>query len=131
MTNHKKLFLDDERDPYKVTWVDMPLGPWEVVRSYEEFVGWMTKNGVPSFVSFDHDLGPEAMRRVTTLKDNPLYDHTKLKEKTGYHCSLWLVEYCLEHKIKIPNYQVHSLNPIGQENIRSVMESGLKVEGMV
>lgn len=129
MTNHKKLFLDDERDPYKVSWVEMPLGPWEVVRSFDTFVGWIEKYGVPSFVSFDHDLGLESMRIAQSnpalLKGNK-YDG--LKEKTGRHCAVWLVEHCLENGIPIPEYQIHSINPIGAENIRSVMESGKRVQ---
>ena len=133
MTNGKRLFLDDERDPYKVTWVEMPLGPWEIVRSYREFTDWVTKNGVPAFVSFDHDLADEHYRKSMYNPDrhySNYYTDGTFKEKTGRCCAQWLVELCLDSKIPIPPYQVHSMNPIGQENIRSVMESGKKVEAM-
>ncbi len=104
--NHYKLFLDDERKPSQVKWVPMPLGPWVIVRDYATFVDYITKNGIPAFVSFDHDLA----------------DGT-FKEKTGFHCAQWLVEYCLDKDLPFPEYQVHSMNPIGKENIRQYIES--------
>jgi len=55
------LFLDDFRHPYDC----VPYMPnreiyakwkWEIVRNYDEFVEYITKNGLPTHVSFDHDL---------------------------------------------------------------------------
>jgi hypothetical protein len=34
-----------------------------------------------------------------------------------------LVEYCMNNNLEFPDYQVHSMNPIGRENIRSYIES--------
>lgn len=126
-----KLFLDDERNPYKVNWVEMPLGPWEIARNYEQFVAMIAKKGIPSFVSFDHDLADEHYRASMYNPDrhySNYYTDGTFKEKTGRDCAKWLVEHCLEHDIPIPEYQVHSMNPIGQENIRSIMESGIKIQ---
>ena len=71
------LFLDDIRDPknmipgMEVLYKDGMLihrnnpdnfyykHDWVVVRSYNEFVDYITKNGLPKLVSFDHDLAPE------------------------------------------------------------------------
>jgi hypothetical protein len=122
-----KIFLDDERSPQQVTWIDMPLGPWVVVRNYDEFVDYITKNGIPSFVSFDHDLADEHYRPEMYNPDKKLYmsfytDGT-FKEKTGLACAQWLVEKCLNENITFPDYQVHSMNPIGRENIAGYIES--------
>lgn len=43
-------------------------------------------------------------------------------EKTGYDCAKWLVDFCIDNKLKFPNYQVHSLNPIGSKRIRDYIE---------
>ena len=51
-----KLFLDDVRNPRDVKWAEMPLGPWVIVRNYDDFVKYITSNGLPEFVAFDHDL---------------------------------------------------------------------------
>ena len=40
-----------------------------------------------------------------------------IKEKTGYDCAKWLVEYCLDNDLSLPKYQVHSMNPVGKKNI--------------
>jgi hypothetical protein len=121
-----KLFLDDERDPYKVTWVEMPLGPWEIVRSYAEFVKTITEKGLPSFVAFDHDLADEHYRRSMYNPDrhySNYYTDGTFKEKTGYECAVWLVNYCIDNNTDFPQYVVHSMNPIGKENIVSYIES--------
>jgi hypothetical protein len=109
-----KLFLDDERMPHAVTWVEMPLGPWEIVRSYDQFVNYITENGIPSFISFDHDLSVEDQGK------NP--NKSQFKEKTGYDCAKWLVEKCMNENRMFPKYQVHSMNPIGAMNIRAYIE---------
>jgi hypothetical protein len=111
-----KLFLDDVREPKQVTWVEMPLGPWIVIRNYNEFVEYITKNGLPSFVAFDHDLGQEHY-----IVGKPKYN--EYKEKTGYDCVKWLIEYCMNHNKLFPDYQVHSMNPIGKMNIRAIVEN--------
>lgn len=127
-----RLFLDDERDPYKVTWVELPLGPWVIVRSYDEFVAQIARKGVPEFVSFDHDLADEHYRKSMYNPDrhySQYYTDGTFKEKTGRCCAQWLVEHCLDTNMTIPLYTVHSMNPIGKENIVSVMESGKRVQG--
>ena len=60
---------------------------------------------------------------------NNYYTDGTFKEKTGYHCAQFLVEECLRQKVALPDYAVHTMNPIGRENIISVMESGRKILG--
>jgi hypothetical protein len=110
-----RIFLDDERMPAQVTWVDMPLGPWTILRSYNEFVSFIKRNGIPEFITFDHDLSWEHYE--------PEIDPSKYDEKTGFDCAKWLVEKCLNENIDFPEYQVHSKNTVGKENIISYIES--------
>jgi hypothetical protein len=99
------IFLDDIREVewiYSSEVIDHLKLPWVTVRSYEEFVQWIREHGLPKFISFDHDLGTEM---------------------TGYDCALWLVEYCLDNKVPLPNYNVHSANPVGRDNIFSLFSN--------
>jgi len=99
-----KLFIDDIRNP--------PTDDYVVVRSYAEAVGYMRINGCPDYISFDHDLG-----------DNV---------PTGYDIAKWMVERDLNDKGKfIPanfHFDVHSANPVGAENIRSLLNRYLMVK---
>ncbi len=105
------LFLDDVRDANK--FLD-DVRAWETVRNYAEFVRIIQQRGLPRFVSFDHDLSYEH------------YGNTNTKsfiEKTGMDCAKWLVEYCMKTNQSLPEYQVHSMNPIGKLNIQSLLDS--------
>jgi hypothetical protein len=118
------LFLDDERDPSDVTWIDLPLFNWTIVRSYDEFVKTIEANGLPKFISFDHDLAEEHYKIYT--EHLPEFPYERCKEKTGFQCAYWLVAYCQEEKLALPPWTVHSLNPIGRQNINSLLNSFLK-----
>ena len=109
MITKYNLFLDDVRVPTDVTWANIPADQhYSLVRSYKEFVDLITLRGVPKFVCYDHDLA----------------DCDNIIEKTGYDCAQWLVAYCFfEKNIKHPPYVVHSLNPIGKQNIESYINS--------
>lgn len=87
------LFLDDLRT--------VPSG-FVGVRSYKEFTDFIINNGLPDFISFDHDLG---------------------LEESGYDCAKWLVNYCLDNNIRLPQFDVHSQNPVGKENIKSLLNN--------
>lgn len=92
------LFLDDSRS--------IPSG-YVGVRSYGEFVGHILTNDLPTFISFDHDLG---------------------EDKTGYDCAKWLVNYCLEYNLQLPNFVVHSQNPVGKQNIECLLRNFKKIQ---
>lgn len=124
MDNNKKyyLFLDDVRVPTQVKWVDLPLidpNSWIIVRNYNEFCEMILKNNLPEFICFDHDLSTEHYDVNT--------DPNTYKEKTGYDCAKWLIEYCRINKLEVPKYLVHSLNPIGAENISRYIENYKRV----
>ena len=63
------LFLDDNRHPKDVTWIELPLVEWTVVRSYKEFVKTVEEFGIPATVSFDHDLGDEHYNEYFRVKE--------------------------------------------------------------
>ena len=111
MINDYYLFLDDIRVPEQVKWVKLPTVDWVVVRSYQEFVSAIQANGLPKFISFDHDLADEHY--------NP--SESDYKEKTGYDCAKWLVDYCLYNSSSVCEYTVHSMNPEGKKNIESLL----------
>jgi len=117
------LFLDDQRSPKNVTWVNLPPVQWVVVRNYTEFVKTITENGLPERISFDHDLAEQHYSLVGRTIEEYRQLESTFTEKTGYDCAKWLVRYCALNKLPIPHYTVHSMNPIGKNNIISLLES--------
>jgi hypothetical protein len=128
------LFLDDERLPEQVTWVDFPrYEVIHIVRSYNGFVKQLEIYGVPMFVCFDHDLTDD--HYVAMLQENdPNYAGVKNvdygPEKTGYDCAKYLVEFCKKKNVKLPGYVVHSMNPAGKVRIESYLENAKKHLGL-
>ena len=131
---NNKLFLDDVRSPKDAIRL-VPdkhnqfyfANDWDVVRNYDEFVQYIEINGVPKFVSFDHDLGDTAMdeyfRNVAT---KGTLDYDNIKEMTGLDCAKFLVEYCADENQPLPEYLVHSANPVGKRNIEGFLENAKK-----
>ena len=121
MISKYNIFLDDVRVPTDVTWADVPIDQhYSVVRSYKEFVDLITLRGLPKIVCYDHDLADSHYGHGL---NNDKIPYDSYKEKTGYDCAKWLVGYCFAKKIKHPPYVVHSMNPIGKQNIESYINS--------
>jgi hypothetical protein len=124
----KLLWLDDYRNPFENDWLNFsPIEhPFETIwlKSYSEFVEWITKNGLPDGICFDHDLGMEVALKARA-KGMSKRESRKLKqlEKTGHDCAKWLVEYCLDNKLKLPKWNVQSANPVGKDNINGLLLS--------
>ena len=112
------LYLDDFRDPRdSFFYLGKPIynsSSWKVVRSYDEFVKYINTHGLPSIISFDHDLADEHYET-----DNI----DEYKEKTGYECAKWLVNYCIDNNTKLPEYLCHSQNPVGKKNIMTLLDN--------
>lgn len=121
MIKKYNLFLDDVRIPTQVTWENVPKDQhYTVVRNYNEFVDLITLRGIPHFVCYDHDLSEAHYGDGLNGRD---IDYNKYEEKTGYDAAKWLVKECQRLGIKHPPYVVHSMNPIGKDNIISYIES--------
>lgn len=126
-----KVFLDDIRDPRDcLGYMHTRIGPyndlysqdWAVVRNYDEFRGIIMHYADKiTHVSFDHDLSDEHYNPVMMVADedyNQLYD--TFKEFTGKECAEWMKEFYNEIGRKLPMIFVHSMNPVGRQNILNV-----------
>lgn len=118
------LFLDDERMPGDVTWVELPDVPWTIVRDFRAFVQAVLQRGIPATVSFDHDLAWEHYQALATGQLE-LAGYDQFAELTGYHCAKWLVEHCLQRGLRLPAAVfIHTMNPIGRDRIHAILEQG-------
>lgn len=98
------LFLDDERDPSDVTWIDLPGYDWDIVRNQAQFEHHLSAFGIPDHISFDNDLG------------------TGMGE--GIFCAQWMVDQVLDGFLKWnPDfvYTVHSKNNIAASRISGLL----------
>lgn len=96
-----RLYLDDIRMPKNNDFV--------VARDFESFKTIVKRFGIPSYISFDHDLG---------------------EKETGYDCVKWMCNYMLDKGLKFPenfDFNVHSANPIGAINIRYYLKNFIKM----
>lgn len=118
-----KLFLDDIRNPihaYEYTrWEGFLKDDWLIVRDYEQFVNtvemkWETHNAFPEIIAFDHDLADEHYNAPV---------HSDFKERTGYDCATWLIDFCIDNKLIIPSWICHSMNPVGRDNINMILKN--------
>jgi len=124
------LFLDDVRMPDQALYSECLEGRirfaeprilnWKIVRTYKDFITLISKEGIPKIVSFDHDLADEHYVEGISCTQ-PKYG--EYKEKTGYECLKWLTEYCMERNLPLPKCYIHSFNPVGRENMFSLIES--------
>lgn len=125
----RSLYIDDQRTP---TTTIPGYEPWNIVRNYDEFVNWITENGVPDLISFDHDLADEHMtdyykQMLEQEYQHPDYD--SYTEKTGLDCARWLVEYIQINNLELKLVSVHSHNPVGAANIQSFINGFKKHMG--
>ena len=128
----KLLWLDDCRNPFENDWLNFsPIGKnvevhW--VKSYDEFIKWITDNGVPDAVCFDHDLGyridpnSEVSYHNGEISAYSLLPYDE-EEKTGYDCAKALGYLCTELNVPYPLYNIQSANPVGKANIKCYIEN--------
>lgn len=108
----RKLFLDDERMPGDVTWIALHEGPYDIVRTQDEFEAYCLEHGIPMVVSFDNDLG------------------TGCGE--GRKCARWMVEQILDGVLSFPKgfqFTVHSKNPVAARWIEQYLTQALSEIG--
>lgn len=117
------LWLDDIRNPFvegmdwwftiqylKEEYLEIDDEECEVhwVKTQSEFENYIKENGLPDLISFDNDLG--------------------IGNGEGYDCAKWLVEYCMNNNVQLPEWYVHSANPVAQENINQLLSNFTKYE---
>lgn len=107
------LFIDDERWPLDATWADWydKKHEWMVARTWVEVRNLIDTYGMPEFISFDHDLGPEEVYL------------------NGYEIAQEIVDKDISGEWQIPEnfaFYVHSKNPIGKKNIEGLLNGYLK-----
>ena len=126
------LWLDDIRDPNDNIWwnwiakegVNLTHFNLVWVKSYDEFTKWIKFNGLPEVICFDHDLGEDvAQDRVSRGMSKRGARKLKRETLSGFDCTKWLVEYCLDKQMPFPEYRIQSANPVGAENIRGLIEN--------
>lgn len=62
----------------------------------------LLSTGCITFISFDHDLGDV---------------------QTGYTVACYIEQQVYNGKIPMPDWEIHSANPVGRKNIKRAMES--------
>lgn len=105
MKNDIKLYIDDIRIPKTDGFI--------VIRSFDEAIAFIKTNGIPNYISFDHDLGVD--------KNGQLLP-------TGFDFAKWLIEMDLDNTYIFPdnfNFNVHSANPVGKHNIETILNNYL------
>jgi len=124
------LWLDDIRNPFIGDWLlqyspdyyYMETSEQQVVwvKTYKEFCKWITENGLPEVICFDHDLADRYYDNQTQT------EHTIWHEKTGYDCAKWLVDFCMDNNVELPKWRIQSANEVGKENIDKLFKNYLK-----
>lgn len=125
-----KIFLDDYRQPsdclsymYKRIGALNPIysEEWCVVKNYPDFINTINKfKGKITHISFDHDLADGHYHK--NMQEGKLnYDSEDFNSddfnKTGWHCAKYLKDLYEKENLSLPIMFVHSMNPVGTENI--------------
>ncbi len=112
MTGEWRLFLDDERDPTP------DLGHVDIARDCDEAISLVEEFGVPSLISFDHDLGR--------------LPGSKIAKPVATNFLHWLIEMDLDGELKLIDVKrviVHSANFSGASNIIGLWDGYAKEIG--
>lgn len=106
----RKLFLDDERMPGDVTWVALHNGPYDIVRTQDEFEAYVLEHGIPNIISFDNDLGDGCGE--------------------GRHCVKWMVKQVENGTLAFPDdfqFTVHSRNTVAGPWIEQYLNQAIEI----
>lgn len=113
---------------------------WKTVRTYEAFVRAVSElkpGEMFDVVSFDHDLHSShsnyspvlSMAGNIWVNEEPFIDiYKSMKVKCGYHCAVFLVEYCLEHRLSMPLCFVHEKYKKGDVILWALSQYEVKLE---
>lgn len=99
------LWVDDARNPMEDDWMNFsPIGRnckviW--AQSYQEAIDFLEKEW-PDAICLDHDLG---------------------EGKSGYDIAKYIVDRCIDEGKKLPEFASQSANPVGRENIITLLSN--------
>jgi hypothetical protein len=124
------LFLDDIRDPsvcvhYKTKYMpenrrEYTMSDWIVARNYQEFSeiikSKFASGEFPGLISFDHDLAD------VHYEADSFSESFEYHEETGADCAKFVVQFCLDHDLNLPEFYIHSANPQGADRIYNNMQ---------
>ena len=131
-----KVFLDDVRIPKDcVHYMGKRIGPlfpiyleeWKVVSNYDEYVAVLKKHYREiTHISFDHDLGEDLALAAIERGMSKRQARKKIKKnvQSGYDCALFTKQFYSYLGKDLPIMFVHSMNPVGTENIINVFKNG-------
>jgi hypothetical protein len=134
---NRLLWLDDIRDPSDTTWqnwlIENHVTPSDFkitwVKNADDFVKYITENGIPEFVCFDHDLGRDVVdEKVANGMSRRQAQIQRRETVDGYDCAKWLVDYCVDNDEALPTYLIQSANPVGVVNINTYLQNFLKFQ---
>jgi hypothetical protein len=97
------IFLDDWRFLNDAKHMTYPTGiKWMVIRTFSDFGSLVLElEQLPQYVSFDYDLN---------------------SDKDGIDCLKWLVEYCREKQLPLPECFIHSQHDTGKEEMEILLK---------
>jgi hypothetical protein len=137
--NPRCLFLDDVREVRQAFLYDKNQSltaasgiaeyKWDIVRSYDEFVKYIQKHGIPDVVSFDNDLWDVSYELSVNptseqlTKQFQMVGWQEFEIKTGAHCAQYLVDACKAHGKRVPTYFIHTANSAARPIIREILEN--------
>ncbi|XZF14166.1 cyclic-phosphate processing receiver domain-containing protein [Chitinophagaceae bacterium MMS25-I14] len=104
-----KLFLDDLRT-IDMVYKNPEEQDFVIVRNVEDFKAIILRDGLPSFISFDNDLG---------------LDDTGHIAPDGYAAAKWLV-YESGTDLRELKFYVHSANPVAAVQIQSLLDNYIR-----
>ena len=65
-----------------------------------------------TIISFDHDLGCDASGNIL---------------ESGADCLKYLISFCLDNNLRLPECLIHTSNPVGKLNMESLINSYYKI----
>lgn len=95
------LWVDDARNPMEDDWMNFRNCKVIWAQSYQEAIDFLEKEW-PDAICLDHDLG---------------------EEKSGYDIAKYIVDRCIDEGKKLPEFASQSANPVGRENIITLLSN--------